>query len=75
MFCTFSSSHLRHHHPVPYLSEKEVTYYRLVVDLSALGRGVREFSLKDLKALPKHEVVATLQCSGNRRGEFNSVDR
>ena len=31
----------------------------------------RDFSLSDLEALPKAEVVATLQCGGNRRGDLD----
>ena len=45
------------------------------VDLSEVGIGVVEFSLDELKSLPKHEVVATLQCSGNRRGAYNEIKR
>jgi len=32
-------------------------------------------TLKDLKMLPKVDVVATLQCSGNRRGDTNSFQQ
>ena len=32
----------------------------------------RDFSLKDLEAMPKAEVVATLQCGGNRRGGLDA---
>ena len=32
-------------------------------------------SLDEIKKLPKVEVVTTLQCSGNRRGNMNSVKR
>lgn len=67
--------YIRHHHPVPLLSQKEVNKYKIKVDLTAYGKGVMEIALEDLKKLPKTEVVTTLQCSGNRRGDFNSVMR
>ena len=35
----------------------------------------RDFSLKDLEAMPKAEVVATLQCGGNRRGGLDAHKR
>jgi sulfite oxidase len=34
-----------------------------------------KLSLDDIKKLPKVEVTTTLQCSGNRRGDMNSVKR
>ena len=67
--------YIRHHHPVPLLSQKEVKDFKLTVDLTAYGKGVWEVSLEDLKKLPKTEIISTLQCSGNRRGDFNSVAR
>ena len=67
--------YIRHHHPVPLLSPKEVKEYKLTVDLTAYGKGVWEVKLEDLKKMPKTEVVSTLQCSGNRRGDFNTVAR
>lgn len=61
---------VRNHHPVPYLDPEE---YSLAVE----GRGVtrRVYSLADLKALPKSEVTATLQCGGNRRGGLDELKR
>ena len=67
--------YIRHHHPVPYLDQKQLTDFRLKVDLSALGKGVHSFTLDELKAMKKTEVVATLQCSGNRRSGFNTYQR
>jgi len=64
--------YIRNHHPVPYLSSEDVEReYRLNIDLTALGRGIISLCLEDIRALPKFDVVATLQCSGNRRGHFN----
>eukprot|EP00550_Attheya_septentrionalis_P006353 CAMPEP_0198281636 /NCGR_PEP_ID=MMETSP1449-20131203/1545_1 /TAXON_ID=420275 /ORGANISM="Attheya septentrionalis, Strain CCMP2084" /LENGTH=592 /DNA_ID=CAMNT_0043977509 /DNA_START=123 /DNA_END=1901 /DNA_ORIENTATION=+ len=67
--------YIRHHHPVPYLTENDLMKYRLQIDLSEMGKGILEISLDDLKKMPKVEVTATLQCSGNRRGNFNEFNR
>jgi sulfite oxidase len=67
--------YIRHHHPVPFLSDLERANYKLTVDLSAYGKGVQSFTLAQLKAMKKTEVVSTLQCSGNRRSGFNSHQR
>jgi sulfite oxidase len=64
--------YIRHHHPVPILSPKEVQEYKLTFDLTAYGKGTFEVTLEDLKKLPKTEITSTLQCSGNRRSGFNS---
>ncbi len=74
--------YIRHHHPVPLLEEKDVDYYEVEIDLSSFydnGKDVNvknpmtKVSLKDIKKLPKVEIVTTLQCSGNRRGDMNKV--
>lgn len=67
--------YIRHHHPVPFLSQREVQNYKLKIDLTAYGKGILELNVDDLKQMPKTEVVATLQCSGNRRGGFNDFKR
>jgi sulfite oxidase len=67
--------YIRHHHPVPFLSEKDIHDYRLKVDLTAYGKGVVSFSMDELKKMKKVEVTATLQCSGNRRAGFNDLKR
>ncbi|XP_053147238.1 sulfite oxidase, mitochondrial isoform X2 [Hemicordylus capensis] len=59
----------RNHLPVPIV---DPTAYRLRVQ-SRNGRTL-SLSLQDLKRdFPKHEVVATLQCAGNRRAEMNAL--
>jgi len=66
--------YIRHHHPVPVLHDPENTF-RLSVDLSVLNKGIKELSLAELRALPQHEVVATMQCSGNRRKDMSKTKR
>lgn len=65
--------YIRHHHPVPFLTS--IDDYKVKIDLTAMGKGIVEVSLEDIKKLPKVEVTATLQCSGNRRSGFNQVMR
>eukprot|EP00957_Ditylum_brightwellii_P179577 13679743-Ditylum_brightwellii.AAC.1 len=67
--------YIRHHHPVPYLSEEDVKNYHVTFDLTQYGGKEIEISLADLKKLKKVEVVTTLQCSGNRRSGYNDVKK
>jgi sulfite oxidase len=73
--------YIRHHHPVPNLSEEQIKDYHLTIDLSALpgtaptSNKLFRISLDELKAMPKLEYNATLQCSGNRRSGFNAIER
>jgi len=67
--------YVRHHHPVPFLTPKQLLEFRLKVDLTACGGGPKEFSVDELKKMPKTEVTVTLQCSGNRRSGFNTKMR
>ena len=76
--------YIRHHHPVPLLETEDEKKFKLEVDLSSFGKPSRQFlrsspskkfTLADIKKLPKVEVVATLQCSGNRRGDMNKIKR
>lgn len=67
--------YIRHHHPVPFLSELDKANYKLKVDLTAYGKGIVEFTMDELKAMKKTEIIATLQCSGNRRSGFNTHER
>ena len=73
--------YIRHHHPVPFLMQKEKDNYELEIDLSEFANdlGLKEkivkMTMEDIKRLPKIEVIATLQCSGNRRGDMNPVKR
>ena len=47
---------VRNHHPVPRLDPQAYT-----LQVEGLGVRSKEYSLAELKALPKAEVVATLQ--------------
>eukprot|EP00977_Amphora_coffeiformis_P003825 scaffold766_cov179-Amphora_coffeaeformis.AAC.8 len=67
--------YIRHHHPVPFMSDLDKANFRLKVDLTEYGKGVKSFSLDELKAMKKTEIIATLQCSGNRRSGFNAHER
>jgi len=67
--------YIRHHHPVPCLSRNDVENFELEIDLGAYGGGKKKISLQDIQKMPKVEVTATLQCSGNRRGGYNDFQR
>lgn len=59
--------YVRNHLAVPDIDEED---YCLIVK----GKGIKKhkFTLKDLKEkFPKHEVVTTLQCAGNRREDMH----
>lgn len=69
--------YIRHHHPVPYLTNEQVQNYKLDIDLTDLTgeKKVVQLSLDELKQLPQTTVIVTLQCSGNRRSGFNEHER
>lgn len=58
--------YVRNHLAVPDIDEED---YCLIVK----GKGIKKhkFKLSDLKKFPKHEVVTTLQCAGNRREDMH----
>lgn len=59
---------IRHHHPVPVIDGDQ---YRM--EVTGSGSPIT-LSLEDLKKrFPKHEVVTTVQCGGNRRSGFNYI--
>lgn len=61
--------YVRNHLPVPVIDEQE---YRLEVEIP--GNEVVTLTLNDLKTkFPKHQVVSTIQCAGNRRSELNKI--
>eukprot|EP00095_Tigriopus_kingsejongensis_P002338 snap_masked-scaffold868_size86715-processed-gene-0.6 protein:Tk02338 transcript:snap_masked-scaffold868_size86715-processed-gene-0.6-mRNA-1 annotation:"probable sulfite mitochondrial" len=59
---------VRSHLPTP---EIEGDQYEL--EVSGLGVHDKVFTLKDLKAFPKHTITSVIQCGGNRRSEMNAV--
>ncbi|XP_077339546.1 sulfite oxidase, mitochondrial [Lithobates pipiens] len=63
----------RNHLPVPNINPDE---YQLTID-GPHGRNREaqlKLSLNDLKTkFPRHEVIVTLQCAGNRRSEMSAV--
>ena len=67
--------YIRHHHPVPLLSEKDAENYELEVDLRLINEGATKVTLDQIESLPKVDVTTTLQCSGNRRSGFNDLRR
>jgi DMSO/TMAO reductase YedYZ molybdopterin-dependent catalytic subunit len=58
--------YVRWHMGVP---DVDAEAWRLRIDGPA-ARTPRELAMQDLRRLPRHEVVAVNQCSGNRRGLF-----
>lgn len=77
--------YIRHHHPVPFMMQKDIDNYAIEIDVSEFmqskdGTGSTtpttvKLTMEQLKQLPKVEYIATLQCSGNRRGQMNDVKR
>ncbi|KAE9590232.1 hypothetical protein Lal_00027946 [Lupinus albus] len=53
----------RNHGPIPILQQ----IHRYCVSISGLVENPKELFMKDIRALPKYNVTATLQCAGNRR--------
>ena len=68
--------YIRHHHPVPLILQDDLENFKLDVDVSSFViDGKVSLTLDQLKSLPKVEINATLQCSGNRRGDMNKHQR
>jgi len=64
---------VRNHHPVPHIAADE---HRMTI--SGRADGKRDFTLNvaQLKeAYPKHSIVSSVQCGGNRRAGMNEVKR
>lgn len=61
---------VRNHHPVPLV---DIERFRFEVS-SELTDHFMKLDLQNFKTkYPKHEVVSTIQCGGNRRNEMNSI--
>jgi len=68
--------YIRHHHPVPLILQNDLEHFKLEIDVSSFVEGGKiAISMDQIKALPKVEIDATLQCSGNRRGDMNQYQR
>jgi sulfite oxidase len=63
---------VRHHFPVPSPDEPGANEVRI----SSTSEGLKSvLTVKDLKTkFKQHEVIATIQCTGNRRTGFNTVE-
>lgn len=57
------------------MTTKQIQNFKLVVEIPGNKKNVASFTLDELKQMPQTSVVATLQCSGNRRSGFNKVQR
>ena len=59
--------YVRNHLPVPVIDPNEY-----VLEITGLGiQDTVKLTLDDLKKLPEHKLVVTIQCSGNRRAHMN----
>lgn len=64
---------VRNHNNVPDIDGQE---WRLEVSAEEFGVKAKSFSLSDIKTkFPRTEVIATLQCAGNRQEDFVQRDR
>ncbi|XP_065580757.1 sulfite oxidase-like isoform X1 [Artemia franciscana] len=60
--------YVRNHLPVP---QVDPLYYEL--EVTGIGIKDKSFTLDELKKFPKHKLVMTIMCAGNRRSEMNKV--
>jgi sulfite oxidase len=65
---------VRNHNNVP---DIDVSQWKLSVKGNdVINLGTAQYSLEDLKTkFPRHEVIATIQCAGNRQEDFVTEDR
>jgi sulfite oxidase len=62
---------VRNHLPVPRVEEKD---YRLEVQVEGKDEPLVSLSIQDLKTkFRKHNVIATIQCAGNRRSDMHKI--
>lgn len=75
---------VRNHHPVvntpiddvDHKHEVDICFARDLVDEAGQEKSIKSFTLADLKTkFPRHSVVSTVQCGGNRRAEMTSLER
>ena len=60
--------YVRNHNPVPVINPDE---YNL--ELFDSNKFICNFSLEELKNMKSKKVITTIQCGGNRRGEFENT--
>jgi len=64
---------VRNHNAVPDIKESD---YVLEIEGNVeAGLQEKNFTLADLKKLPKHTVISALQCAGNRQEDYVTEDR
>jgi sulfite oxidase len=61
----------RNHGPIPDLNADTHTVKVTAPALPNVGR--KEFSMEAIRRFPKHEIVAAIQCAGNRRDGLNKL--
>ena len=69
--------YVRHHHPVPVAAIDASSPMELTMEVCLGGKLEKSetITLEDLKRkFKKREIVATMQCGGNRRSGLNGVD-
>ncbi|XP_042391133.1 sulfite oxidase-like [Zingiber officinale] len=59
----------RNHGPIPIVNDIE----RYCVSIGGLVKNPLEISMSEIRKLPKYNVIATLQCAGNRRTEMSKT--
>lgn len=65
---------VRNHHPVPKI--ENAAEHQISIDVATKGEDTYRFKCSDLKNIyTKKEVVASIQCGGNRRKEMNRYDK
>ena len=64
---------IRQHHPIPDIDPKTFRL-RLQPDNNIHGVTTAEISLSDLMELPSRTVMATIQCTGNRRDDLKAYE-
>ena len=61
--------YIRNHHKNP---DIDINNYSLHVTNSNISK---KYSINDLKKFSKKEIIVTIQCAGNRRNEFNFINK
>ena len=73
--------YIRNHYNVPNI---DVNNYNFTIDNSEnknnsifnyFNKNIKTYTLDDLKKYDTQEIICTLQCGGNRRGELNIIEK